>query len=77
MTQRIAEADGGRVWMECYEDFNCYETHTRDGITGIAYGPRTETKWYLEIGYKVDGIDEADYEADTEADAVCLLWSKV
>jgi hypothetical protein len=70
MTQRIAEADGGRVWMEWDGDFNQYLLrHPR--WDGYAYYHDIMYGWCI---YILGSLKQMEL---TEADAVCLLWSKV
>jgi hypothetical protein len=68
MTQRIAEADGGRVWMECKRRYTIWKDGKRRKLSA-GYVAWTG-KWEVTVGTGYY------YTCDTEADAVCLLWSK-
>jgi hypothetical protein len=68
MTQRIAEADGGRVWMVYEAGSASYFLFTEGHCIEAALQEMVGTRWFL-TGEDVDLFY-------TEADAVCLLWSK-
>jgi hypothetical protein len=70
MTQRIAEADGGRVWMEWDETSDRYHIYGSNGAF-MTYWHNWRFGWCMYNEGKLILFE------DEEADAVCLLWSKV